>query len=630
LELHAISQKISEGVGRFEITMPSSSSNSFLQATHMCYDDYFMLLSNVDAEYSVCSREADRESIHKAITDSIGFDGLNRSIYSVISQWIIDQMKSHISLLKMDPLNAVPRMKDLGMILNQMGRHEEALLTLKDALQMYVQVGSVAPTNFGTTINSEDAEIDRQIVRIYVHLGQYHSAQSQHDALCARHMSRHDHVFSLKHGGSDTKDFLAQQDRDRHSGFLKSFKANLEEIVENKGGHGMSLDEEGVRLFSRGLRNITASLERDSKNDSPDSSLSTYKTLETMALMAQYTFLILEEAEDAEFRALLQSFGIAHDGFNHCLLEEIISDPLSTIQWKKQALDLKSARLPCAHPAVASAMLRLAHAYVDGDQIDLALPLLQQCLPLLRRLPPFHFNIALALLLRAACLVKNGHSAAAAADVAEAQSIWNHVNADTSVIPDVIKLTAEQFQDLFLKLTSLDSPDDRDKCVSLYVSVIRHIGTDEARLKRVIINRAWDAEHYDFAWNQVTSQNFVQKWWRERNASAGGGANNPAKPDVYVVVVCCFLFYCSVTLGRHDFFKSDLKIPTREQSRAQHEAQKELQFRAAMDGIAKDIESLKKEFEAAVQQQQQQQQQQGGEGTSDACPQLGHVGDGGF
>ena len=511
----------------------------------MSYDNYFMLLSNVDAEYSVCTREADRESIHKAIKDSIGFPGLNRSIYSVISRWIIDQMKSHISRLKLDPVNVchvVPRMKDLGMILNQMGRHEEALLVLQDASQMYVQVGSVAPTNFGTTINSDDAEIDRQIVRIYVHLGQYHSAQSQYDALCARFMSRYDHVFSLKHGGSDTKTFMAQQDRDLTSRVFMRAKACLEEIVEKKGGHGISLDEEGVGVFSGYLRNFKASLERNSKNGSPHSSLSTYEIIETIALMAQYTFLILEEAEDAEFRALLQTFGISFAGSDYCLLEERISDPLSTIQWKKQAFDLMSARLPFAHPAVASAMLRLAHAYVDGDQIDLAFPLLQQCLPLLRRLPPFHFNIALALLPRA-CFVKHGHPGAAAADVAEAQSIWNHVNnADTSVIPGEIKLTAEQFQDLFLRLedlpTSSDSPHTRDKCVACYVSVIRRIGSDEARMKRVIINRAWDAEHYEHARNHLMSQDIMRKVRRQWNASADGGANNPAKLDSYVVLMC--------------------------------------------------------------------------------------------
>jgi tetratricopeptide (TPR) repeat protein len=433
-------------------------------------------------------------------------------------------------------------MKDLGMILSQMGRHEEALLILHEASQMYVQVGSVGPANFGTTIGSEDAQIDRQIVRIYVQLGQYHLAQSHHDALCARVMSRHDHVFSLKHGGCDTKTFLAQRDRDVMSRVCGDFKARLEEIVEKKGGHGISLDEDGVVMFSGMLRNLTASLEHNSKNVSPHSPrnlLSTYKQLETIALMSQYTFLILEEAEDAEFRAAL---GIFEDFFDYCLLEERISDPLSNIQWKKQAFDLMSTRLPCAHPAVASAMLRLAHAYVDGDQMDLALPLLQQCLPLLRRLPPFHINIALALLLRAACYVKNGHPAAAAADVAEAQTIWNHIDADSSVIPEEIKLTAELFRDLFSSLSSSESPDDRDKCVALYVSVIRRIGSDEVRRKRAIINRAWDAEHYQHARNYIASQNCVQRVRRERNVSADCEANHPAKLDAYVVVMRYFLF----------------------------------------------------------------------------------------
>ena len=79
LELHAISAKISDSGGRFEITMPAHSRQSLLQETSVDQSKYFSLLSNISAESSVCSRDSDRDSIHKSITDSIGFDALNRS-----------------------------------------------------------------------------------------------------------------------------------------------------------------------------------------------------------------------------------------------------------------------------------------------------------------------------------------------------------------------------------------------------------------------------------------------------------------------------------------------------------------------------------------------------------------------
>jgi tetratricopeptide (TPR) repeat protein len=215
LELHAISQKISEGVGRFEITMPSVSRDSFLQATHSCYDNYFMLLTNVGAEYSVCSREKDREDIHQAIKDSIGFDGLNRSIYSVFSHWIINQIKLHIRELKSDPQTAARRMKDLGVILKQLGRYREALLALQDALQVFVKFGSVAPASCGTRDHSDDAYTSRQIVRIYALLGQYHLAQSHHDSMCARQMSTLDHASVLQNDGKSMVELCAEFDREK-------------------------------------------------------------------------------------------------------------------------------------------------------------------------------------------------------------------------------------------------------------------------------------------------------------------------------------------------------------------------------------------------------------------------------
>jgi tetratricopeptide (TPR) repeat protein len=529
LELHAISQKISEGAGRFEITMPSSSRDSFLQATHSRYDMYFMLLSNVDTEYSVCSREKDRESIHKAIKDSIGFHGLNRSIYDVISQWIIEQMKSHINDLKDNPLNVVPRMNDLGTILNQMGRHEEALHTLKSASEMYVQVGSVAPTIFGTTAGSVDAQIDRQIVRIYVHLGQYHLAQSHYDALCARGMSRNDHVFSLRHGGRNLKEFCAEGDREGNRHFRESITASLGEVIAKKEIGGTTLSEKGVA-------DIAMRLQRLSKSSDSDNPFM-YRSYETKFYMAYYTFLVLEDVDDDEFRAHLQkTFGIDDSSDEFMMLEERISDTLSTIKWKKMAFDHKSSRLPCAHPAVASVMLRLAHAYVDGDQRDLALPLLQQCLPLLRRLPPFHFDIALALLLRAACLAENCDFAAAATDVAEAQSIWE--NAHTPAIPEVIKRTAKLFYNLFLKMASVGgNPDARG--ASQFLSVIKEIGSDEARLKKVIINRAWDAEHHDIADSHLRTRKMMpefRKTWTAKSDVPDALKDWAAKPDLYAMI----------------------------------------------------------------------------------------------
>ena len=505
MELHAISQKIREGGGRFEITMPSHSRKSFLQATSSCYDNYFILLRNIDAEYSFCSRPDDMKSIHKAIIDSIGFDGLNRSIYSVISQWIIDQIKAYINSIKgQDPLELIPRMQDLGKILKEMGRYEEALHVLQEASQMFAKIGSVAPKLFGTNYRSLDAQIDRQIVRIYVHLGQYDLAQECHDALFAKWMSTKEQLHSKEHPGSNLQDFFAGQDRDLNSSLEEGFSNILQEAVRQHP------EMEIFQTISKAER----------------SSVSTeWNTLEfasTFAHMSFYTLLIMEDAESSDY---LKACGSVNDT-DFLLLENAISDPLSNIKLKKMAFDLKSDRLPIAHPTVSLAMLRLAHAYIDGDQSELALPLLQFCLPLLRRLPPLHSNIALALLLRSTCLLKNGELAAASSEVLEALSICENVSDGIMNIPADWKWRVEKIarylQENEVIVTEL-LPEGGDVLVSKFAraikKIIKKIGFEEARIKKVIINHgSEEPQAYASAHMILLSQRTTRDIWRKWNA----------------------------------------------------------------------------------------------------------------
>jgi hypothetical protein len=178
LELHAISTKINDSGGRFEITLPAHSRQSLMEET--CFDAsiYFSLLSNVSAEYSVCSRDSDRLSIHSAIKESIGFEGLNRSIYSVICNWIIEQLQLLTNEMRVtNPLGAIQRLKALGTILHEMGKCNEALQVFLEASQLFYSFRKAAPFSFGTDIESLDSQIDMKIIRLYVQLGKFDVAQ---------------------------------------------------------------------------------------------------------------------------------------------------------------------------------------------------------------------------------------------------------------------------------------------------------------------------------------------------------------------------------------------------------------------------------------------------------------------
>ena len=527
LELHAISQKIREGGGRFEITMPSHSRQSFLQATSLRYDNYFMLLSNVDAEHSFCSRSEDQANIHKSVVDTIGFNALNRSIYSVISQWIIDQIKAHTAAIKeKNPIASIPRMKDLGMILNEMGRYEEALLVLQDASQMFGQYGSVAPQSFGTSCQSLDSQIDRQIVRIYVHLGQYDVAQIHHNSLIARCVSS---LQQLHCPGSNLQEFLAEEDRVHTSSVRERLATSMQKLSVQHPEHSQLLKQ-----YSTNMRSGSGTL------------INSYEHISTQLHMSFYNLLLCEDAEDPEY---LKACGSVNDN-DLVLLEDALSDPLSNIKLKKTAFDIKSSRLPSAHPAVALAALSLAHAYIDGDQCDLALPLLQFCLPLFRRLPPLHSNTALALLLRSACLFKNSNMAAASSDLAEALSMCKDVRAGRMAIPAELQSLAESAVQLFQceRVTPLMVNSEGNKQVddandsachvasSLIMTIIRKIGCEDAHMKKVIINHCRETETHHMAELIVQCQRASRTIIRSLRVDADGKATRATQNDTYVAV----------------------------------------------------------------------------------------------
>lgn len=440
LELHAISNKINESGGRFEITMPSHSKESFLRATSADQSRYFSLLSNVDAEHSLCSRETDKKNIHDAITGTIGFDGLNRSIYSVISNWIIGQLQTLSNDMKCgvraNAFAGILRSKALGTVLCAMGRYDEALRVFQGASKTYASFENAAPVLCGTQVNSADTEIDRQIIRIYVHLGQYDLAQTLYDDMVRR---------KAAYNGSVTNMVLESEGIDKAQGMDK--------------GTGV-------------LSDIFHSLDH----------------------LVLYHRLIFADADDPEF---VQAFGCGEVELGG-KLKEILRDPHLFLELKKIAIEIKIDRLPGKHPSVALAMLQLAHAHFEVDQCDEALPLLQRALPFLRRLPLCHPNIILALLLSSACLLKHGELPRATSAAQEAHSMCTTHHARKIPIPAEIAGAAEAAArmccdpDFQLNFSSPNA-DVRSGCVLQFAAVIKSIGTDEARMERVIINRSRDA-----------------------------------------------------------------------------------------------------------------------------------------
>jgi tetratricopeptide (TPR) repeat protein len=420
--------------------MPAHSRESFLRATSADESKYFSLLSSVSAEQSTCSRDVDKNSIHDAIRDSIGFDSLNRSIYSVMTNWIIAQIQSFSR--GMNDANGmamvkVQRMKALGIILCETGRYEQALSAFQEALQTWLSFRNVAPLSLGTDVNSVDSQIDRQIIRIHVYLGQYALAQQLHDEAIKRN--------------SATKNL-----RLFHT--FHTFGIDMDELASTFPAEPGAAD---------------------------------FDPMDALHQLDFFYRLIFSDADDPEF---LEACGLSD-------LQSAMDDPHLNLQLKKTSFQIKVNRLPPKHPWIASAMLRLAHAHFEVDQCDEALPLLRRALPFLRRLPLCHPNVILALLLLSACLIKGGALSHAASAAEEAQALCKKAGenfAGAIALPVELVSAAEQavllcrdatFQ---LNLSSQNS-DVSNGCIAQFIAVIRNIGTDEARMERVIINRGRDA-----------------------------------------------------------------------------------------------------------------------------------------
>jgi tetratricopeptide (TPR) repeat protein len=421
--------------------MPAHSRESFLRATSADQSKYFSLLSSVAAEQSVCSRDQDKDSIHEAIRDSIGFDGLNRSIYSVMTNWIIAQIQLFTSGIKeANPMAFVQRMKALGAILCETGRYEQALCVFQEASKTWLSLGNVAPLSLGTDVNSVDSQIDRQIIRIHVYLGQYDLAQKLYDEV----MRRNNATVNLRISHAFGFDMAA---------LATNFPAEPDAVAD------AFVDAHDQLIF--------------------------------------YYRLIFSDADDPEF---LEACGLSKIyGFGN--LQSAMADPHLNLQLKKISFQIKIKRLPAKHPWIASAMLRLAHAYFEVDQCEEALPLLRRALPFLRRLPLCHPNIILALLLLSACFIKDralSHAAFAAEEALVMCKKAQEKQTGAIAIPVELDSAAEQAVLLcrdaeFQRYLSSQNSDESNGSVMQFMAIVAKIGTDEARMDKVIINRGRDA-----------------------------------------------------------------------------------------------------------------------------------------
>ena len=134
LELHAIASKKEEGGGRFAVAMTAQENERFWRGIREDHGEYYGMLGRVNAETSECSRASDRESIHEGIRRSVGFAKLSRMVFGVMEGWMEERLRGQAaaSAAAGDEEGAMDWNLILAAILNQQGRHEEAVVIFAD------------------------------------------------------------------------------------------------------------------------------------------------------------------------------------------------------------------------------------------------------------------------------------------------------------------------------------------------------------------------------------------------------------------------------------------------------------------------------------------------------------------
>ena len=102
-------------------------------------------VGSVDLQRSTCSRAADRDDIHRSISETIGFAKLQRMVFGVLENWMELELRHHIGVVAsaMDSdgndmlwchFSSV-----LAIVLSQQGRLSDAAVTQEEILQYIKQ-----------------------------------------------------------------------------------------------------------------------------------------------------------------------------------------------------------------------------------------------------------------------------------------------------------------------------------------------------------------------------------------------------------------------------------------------------------------------------------------------------------
>ncbi|KAJ3037480.1 hypothetical protein HDV00_001655 [Rhizophlyctis rosea] len=112
----------------FNIAIPSREAAAFRQSLLQDPTVFYQMLATIRSENSYATDESDLTIIHKAIQEGVGFKSLDRLIFTVISRWIVDTIKSQVQKCKEsgDEYGLIRWLGSLAQVYQDQGMYDEA------------------------------------------------------------------------------------------------------------------------------------------------------------------------------------------------------------------------------------------------------------------------------------------------------------------------------------------------------------------------------------------------------------------------------------------------------------------------------------------------------------------------
>ncbi|KAJ3280143.1 Kinesin light chain 3 [Borealophlyctis nickersoniae] len=158
----------------FAIALPPRHTPAFRTSLRDNPEAFYKMLATIKSENSVAFKASDRDTIHEAIRKTVGFSDLDQMVLSLLSNWMVTTLRSHILLTEKagDEVDHANWLNSLASLFMDQGRYEDAKPLYVDCLERRRRVLGEDHRDTLTSINN--------LAVLYTLQGKYEEAEPLH------------------------------------------------------------------------------------------------------------------------------------------------------------------------------------------------------------------------------------------------------------------------------------------------------------------------------------------------------------------------------------------------------------------------------------------------------------------